>query len=69
MAAETEALAVADACLLAYLATDSEDSKDDQEAGPSGAGAEAERHDLSPPPPPPIAAAQVTIPDTLATIL
>jgi hypothetical protein len=35
MAAETEALAVADACLLAYLATDSEDSKDDEDFIPS----------------------------------
>ncbi|PVH47720.1 hypothetical protein PAHAL_4G129000 [Panicum hallii] len=83
-AAEAEALAATEARLPAYLAADSDDSEDDEdftptipvqraahnhEAGPSRVEVVTERHDLSPPPPPPITAAQVTVPDTLASIL
>ncbi|RLN11268.1 hypothetical protein C2845_PM09G07480 [Panicum miliaceum] len=88
-AAEAASLAAAEARLPTYLATDSEDSEDDEdyipsvavhreahdsEAGPSGAGAAADtegavHHELSPPTPPPVIAAQVTVLDTLATIL
>ena len=65
-----------------YLATDSEDSEDDEdftptipirraahddEAGTSGAG--APRHNLRPPTPPPVTVAQVAVSDTLAQIL
>ncbi|PUZ60458.1 hypothetical protein GQ55_4G128600 [Panicum hallii var. hallii] len=84
MATEAEALAAAEARLPAYLAADSDDSEDDEdftpaipvqraahdhEAGPSRVEVVTECHDLSPPPPPPITAAQVTVPDTLASIL
>ena len=76
MAAEDASLATAEAQLPAYLATDTEDSKDDEdfiptipirrathdnEAGTSGA------RDLAPTPP--VTAAQVVQPDSLVAIL
>ena len=76
MAAEDASLAVAEAQLPHYLATDSKDSEDDDdfiptipvhraanddEAGSSSAAARA--------PPPPVTGAQVTQPDRLADIL
>ena len=81
-AAADASLAAAEAQLPHYLATDSEDSEDDEdftptvpvrrashddEAGTSGVG--APRHDLRPPTPPPVTVAHVAVPDTLAQIL
>lgn len=79
LAALDKSLAAAEARLLAYLATDSEDDKDfiptftaprathDDKAGLSGADT---IHKTSPlVPPPVVTAVEVTIPDTLAQIL
>ena len=81
-AAADASLAAVEARLPQYLATDSENSEDDEdytptvpvrraahddEAGPSGAVAPC--HDLTPPTPPLVTVAQVTVPDMIAAFL
>jgi len=80
--AANASLAAVEAQLPHFLATDSENSEDDEdytptvpvrrashddEAGTSGVG--APRHDLRPPTPPPVTVAHVAVPDMLAQIL